>query len=103
MEGAPYGRVEPDTSSLPSRASSFQPTTRALEAQVHAVHEPALAHPTAPLRRPWARIVRYLAERFVSTVEPAAAADNNAAEHRLRPLLISCEISGGTRSRHASD
>ena len=44
------------------------------------------------------RIERFIKELFVFVAEPAVPPDNNAAERSLRHLVISCKISGGTRS-----
>jgi hypothetical protein len=43
-------------------------------------------------------ILRHLPERFVFIAEPAVPPDNNAAERRLRHLVTSRKISGGSRS-----
>jgi hypothetical protein len=44
------------------------------------------------------RIMRHVDELFVFVLIPAVPADNNLAERRLRPLVVSRKISGGSRS-----
>jgi transposase len=44
------------------------------------------------------RIMRHLDELFVFVLIPGVPADNNLAERRLRTLVVSRKISGGSRS-----
>ena len=41
------------------------------------------------------RVERFLPELFTFVAEPQVTADNNAAEHSLRPPVVSRKISGG--------
>ena len=42
-------------------------------------------------------------ELFVFVAQPEVPSDNNTAERRLRPVVVSRKISGGTRSNQGTD
>ena len=48
------------------------------------------------------RVERFLPELFVFVAYPGVPSDNNLAERSVRPLVIACKISGGTRSPKGS-
>ena len=49
------------------------------------------------------RISNHIKELFVFVAHPEVPPDNNAAERRLRHLVISRKISGGTRSSQGTE
>ena len=57
----------------------------------------------APIRVLCQRVERFLPELFTFVADPRVSADNNAAEHSLRPPVVSRKISGGTRSEQGSE
>jgi len=93
--GAVYRRAVACASAT---ARERQWARRCYEQSLLGLCAPYLADPTAPQRRLCARIERHLSELFVFVVEPAVPPDNNAAERRLRHLVTTRKISGGTRS-----
>ena len=70
--------------------------------QLWAICKPYLGS-DAPMRVLCQRVERFLPELFTFVAEPRASADNNAAERRLRPPVVSRKISGGTRSEQGSE
>src|SRR5207248_126789 len=58
------------------------------------------AHPCHALAQ---RIMRHLDELFVFVLLKGVPADNNLAERRLRTLVVSRKISGGSRSEAGTD
>ena len=49
------------------------------------------------------RIERFLPELFVFVADARVPSDNNAAERSVRQLVVSRNISGGTRSARGSE
>jgi hypothetical protein len=84
---------------LPAYREAHQ---RAYEQALLALCRPYLADETAPQAVLCRRIEQHLAELFVFVADPAAPADNNAAERSLRPTVTARKISGGTRSAEGS-
>ena len=68
------------------------------EAALATLCAPYLGGETAPQRVLCERLVPHLAERFVFVAHPAVPPTTTAAERRLRHLVTSRTISGGTRS-----
>ena len=60
------------------------------------------AHTSSPLHTLCERVERFLPELFVFVARPEVPAHNNLAERSVRPLVIACKISGGTRSPNGS-
>ena len=75
----------------------------ALERQLLALCQPFLDDPSATPSRLCRRIERHIKELFVFVAEPAVPSDNNAAERRLRHLVVSRKVSGGTRSEQGTN
>ena len=74
----------------------------ALERQLLALGQPFRHDPSATQAKLCRRIERHIRELFVFVAEPDVPADNNAAERSLRHLVISRQISGGTRSEQGT-
>ena len=49
------------------------------------------------------RLLRHSDELFEFVLQPGLASDNNLAERSIRPLVIACNISGGTHSQRGSN
>ena len=60
------------------------------------------AHTSSPLHILCERIERFLPELFVFVARPEVPAHNNLAKRSVRPLVIACKISGGSRSPKGS-
>jgi hypothetical protein len=58
---------------------------------------------STPLHTLCERVQRFLPELFVFVARPEAPAHNNLDERSMRPLVIACKISGGSRSPKGSD
>ena len=69
-----------------------------LESRLLALCRPFQDDPSAPQARLCRRVANHIKELFVFVAEPEVPPDNNAAERSLRPVVISRQISGGTRS-----
>ena len=91
-----------------AKASAHPQTKRrrtaqlALERQLLALCQPFLRDPSATQAKLCRRIERHIKELFVFVAIPQVPADNNAAERRLRHLVVSRKVSGGTRSERGS-
>ena len=75
----------------------------ALERQLLVICQPFLHDTSATQAKLCRRIERHVKELFVFVAEPEVPPDNNAAERRLRHLVVSRKISGGTRSEQGTD
>ena len=92
------------------RAKRRRAAQLALERQLLAICQPFLDDPSTTPAKLCRRIQRHIkslprtgyGELFVFVAEPAAPADNNAAERSRRHLVVSRKISGGTRSERGT-
>ena len=75
----------------------------ALERKLLAICQPFLADRLALQGRLCRRIERHIKELFVFVAEPDVPSDNNPAERSLRHVVISRNISGGTRSERGTE
>ena len=75
----------------------------ALERQLLALGQPFRHDPSATQAKLCRRIERHIKELFVFVAEPEVPSDNNPAERSLRHLVISREVSGGTRSEQGTE
>ena len=75
----------------------------ALERQLLALCQPFRHDPSVTQAKLCRRIERHIKELFVFVAEPAVPSDNNAAERRLRHLVVSRKVSGGTRSEQGTN
>jgi hypothetical protein len=83
-------------------AQERQCMRRQVMAALAALCQPFQEDEAAPQRVLCRRIEKHLHSLFVFVLEPAVAADNNAAERSLRHTVISRKISGGTRSEQGA-
>ncbi len=90
------GGVEPGEA---ARAAKYGELVAAAQ-QLGLQYAQAQAHPCHALAQ---RIMRHLDELFVFVLIKGVPADNNLAERRLRTLVVSRKISGGSRSETGTD
>ena len=75
----------------------------ALEERLLSLCRPFSSDESAPQAKLCRRIERFIKELFVFVSHPQVRSDNNPAERSLRHLVVSRNISGGTRSARGTD
>ena len=99
---AVHGIYDRAKACAPPQAKRRRTAQLALERQLLARCQPFRHDPSATQAKLCRRIERHIKELFVFVAKPDVPADNNAAEHSLRHLVISRKISGGTRSEQGT-
>ncbi len=94
-----YDRAKASTHPQTKRRRTAQ---LVLERQLLAICQPFSDDSSAAQAKLCRRIERHIGELFVFVAVPQVPSDNNAAERRLRHLVISRKVSGGTRSERGS-
>ena len=110
-DDAPLARWADAVHEIYDRSKAFtHPQTRqrrtaqlALEQRLLAICQALLDDASATQAKLCRRIERHIQELFVFVAEPGAPPDSNAAERRLRHLVVSRKVSGGTRSAGGSN
>jgi len=93
----------PDKSVLPGEAEQIRIAKQhEFETQLKVICQPYVSK-QSPQSTLCGRIITYLPELFTFIRFPEVASDNNRAERRMRHVVVSRKISGGTRSPKGSE